>query len=268
VTVETVRESEAEKPLYSLVLPVRDRYGAMLHNCLRSIELQTFNPIELIIVDYGSTPENHEKLLDLLQECTVYRYVTDKPWSLAAARNIGLRRAKAPISCALDADLIMESRALEHAHHNHMEDENTYQTSRVVLLDAAAIDPSMIELPRDYRKLLTAKSMYVSEGWGGFTSAPTAWWHRCRGFDERMTVWGWEDVDMWKRAARAGMRRLRLSDDIMWETALYHQHHPNVQIEAHQREAGGVLGTIKRNEHLAKQTRGIIRNDEHWGHNR
>lgn len=266
MTVETVRDKTPETSLYSVVVPIRDRHGAMLRNCLRSIELQTLEPIELIIVDYGSTRENHEALLEMLPECTVYRYETTEPWSLARARNIGLRRAKAPVSCALDADLIMDVRVLEYAYRNHMEIENTYQTTRAVLLDADAIDHITLELPRDYRCLLSAKSTYMSEGWGGFTSALTSWWHRCRGFDERMTVWGWEDVDMWKRAARAGMRRLRLSDEIMWETAVYHQYHPNVQLEAHQKEDGVTLGTIKRNEHLAKQTRGIIRNDEYWGH--
>ncbi|MBU0777791.1 glycosyltransferase [Patescibacteria group bacterium] len=266
MTVETVQISPVENPVYSVVVPVRDRYGAMLRNCLRSIELQTLESLELIIVDYGSTKENHEKLLEMLPDCTVYRYETTEPWSLAAARNIGLRRARAPISCAFDADLIMDPSVLEYAHRIHKSTPNSYLTTRVILLDEGSVDPDLLELPRDYGKLLTAKSAYLSEGWGGFTSAMTSWWHRCRGFDERMTVWGWEDVDMWKRAARAGMRRLRLSDEIIWETAIYHQPHGNIQLEAITKDDSETLRTIKRNEHLAKQSIGIERNDEHWGH--
>lgn len=266
VTVETVQTSNIENPVYSVVIPIRDRRGAMLRNCLRGIELQTLSPVELIVVDYGSTPENHEKLLDILPDCTVYRYETDEPWSLAQARNIGLRRAHAPLSCALDADLIMEPRVLEYAHKLHIEQPNTYLTTQVVLLNEGAINPVSIELPRDYMKLLTAKSTYLSEGWGGFTSAETAWWRRCLGFDERLSVWGWEDVDMWKRAARAGLSRRRLSKEMLLNTVIYHQAHGNVQLEAITSGDAETLSIIKRNERLTKQSGGIVRNDEHWGH--
>ena len=202
----------------------------------------------------------------MLPNGTVYRYDVDEPWCLAAARNIGLRRANAPYSCTLDADLIMDVQVLEYAYRNHVEQENTYQTTRVVLLNDNAIDATQIELPRDYHHLLTAKSTYMSEGWGGFTSAPQWWWKKVQGFDERLTVWGWEDVDMWKRAVRAGMRRLRLSDNIIWETAIYHQPHGNIQLEAITKGDTETLDTIKHNERLTKQSGGITRNDEHWGH--
>lgn len=263
--VETVVEHVISDPLYSLVIPVRDRYGSMLRNCLRSIELQTLSPIELIIADYGSTQENHENLLDLLPECTVYRYETEEPWSLATARNIGLRRAKAPLSCALDADLIMEPGVLEHAYRNHMEHEDTYQTSQVTLINEDGIDPETIELPRDYPRLSYAPSTYMSEGWGGFTSAPRTWWEKSQGFNEEMLRWGWEDVDMWKRAARAGMNRVRLSDANINGVQIYHQPHDNIQLKAAQGNETLILTAIKYNERLTKRSTGYIRNDEHWG---
>ena len=265
VTVETIQTSPIENPIYSVVIPIRDRYEYMLRNCLRSIELQTLDPIELIIVDYGSTQENHEKLLETLPKCTVYRYETDEPWSLARARNIGLRRATAPISCALDADLIMGVKALEYAYHTHQTYPNTYQTTQVVLLGKGAIEPASIELPRDYVKMLTDKSNYLSEGWGGFTSAETSWWHRCRGFDERLLVWGWEDVDMWKRAVRGDMSRFRLINKLIVGTIIYHQYHENVQLKALQDAEDNVLKAIKNNEHITKRSGGVVRNDENWG---
>ena len=265
MTVEVVQERATEGAAFSVVVPVRDRFGPMLRNCLRGIELQTLQPIELIVADYGSSPENHEKLMQVLPDCTVYRCETEEPWSLAAARNIGLRRAQADNTCALDADLIMEPLVLETALEIHRAHPASYLTTRAILLDPAAIDPAAVELPRDYMKILTARSSYVSEGWGGFTSAPTWWWHQCQGFDERMKRWGWEDVDMWKRAARARMRRLRLSDDVIWHTAIYHQHHPIVQHEAYRLDDTELIGVIRQNERWAKGTGGVLRNDENWG---
>ncbi|GAG41034.1 unnamed protein product, partial [marine sediment metagenome] len=223
------------------------------------------HPLELIVVDYGSTEENHEKLMQVLPDCTVYRYETDELWSLAVARNIGLRRATARYSCALDADLIMEPRVLEVAHGIHNIHPRIYMSTRVVLLNVAAVDIATLTLPEDYEKLITARWTYTSEGWGGFVSAPTKWWKECQGFDERMKVWGWEDVDMWKRAARAGMDRRRLNNEIEWETNIYHLHHLNVQLEAHQAGDKEVIATIRHNERWTKSTKGILRNDENWG---
>ena len=265
MTVETIQVHDVEEPAYSVVIPVRNRYGHMLRSCLKSVELQTLQPLELIVVDYGSTRENHEKLIQFLPDCTVYRCETDAPWSLAVARNIGLRRVTAGISCALDADLIMEPRVLEVAHGIHKIKPMIYMSNRVVLFDPAAVDVAALTLPEDYEKLITARWTHTSEGWGGFVSAPSEWWHECQGFDERMKFWGWEDVDMWKRAARAGMDRRRLNDAAEWETIIYHVYHSNVQFEAYQAGDMETIAAIKRNERWTKGTKGILRNDENWG---
>ena len=263
--VETVQLHEVEEPAYSVVIPIRNRHGHILRNCLKSVELQTLQPLELIIVDYGSTEENYEKLMKRLPDCTVYRYETDEPWSLAIARNIGLRRATAEHSCSIDADLILEPRVLEVAHGIHTEHPRIYMSNHTVLLNPAAIDPEAISLPQDYEKLVTSHWAYLSEGWGGFVSASTHWWHECWGFDERMTVWGWEDVDMWKRAARAGMDRRRLNDTTEPESRIFHIYHPNVQLEAYKLGDDETLATIRRNEKLTKASKDIRHNDENWG---
>ena len=265
MTVDTVNKHTVEDPAYSIIIPVRNRCGHMIRNCLKSVELQTVQPLELIVVDYGSTEENHEKLMQLLPDCTVYRCETNEPWSLSVARNIGLRRATARYSCTLDADLIMEPRVLEDAHEMHDAHARTYITKRVVLLDPAALDPTTLTLPRDYEKLIDARSTYTSEGWGGFVSALTSWWHECQGFDERMKVWGWEDVDMWKRAARAGMIRRRRNAAVEGDTNIYHLHHTSVQLTAYKTDDKETLAVIKQNERWTKGYNGILRNDENWG---
>lgn len=264
--VETVQLHEVEEPTYSVVIPIRNRYGHILRNCLKSIELQTLQSLELIIVDYGSTEENHEKLMKRLPDCTVYRYETDESWSLSIARNIGLRRATAEYSCSIDVDLVLEPRVLEVAHGIHAEHPRTYMSNRIVLLNPAAVDPEALSLPQDYEKLTMSCWAYLSEGWGGFVSAPTEWWHECQGFDERMSVWGWEDVDMWKRAGRARMDRRRLNNASEEETTIYHLHHPNIPIKAFKTGDEETIAIIRQNERWTKRFNGIQRNDENWGH--
>jgi len=266
VTVETIQTHDIEDPAYSIIIPTRDRCSHALRNCLKSVELQTLQPLELIVVDYGSTEENHEKLMSLIPDCTVYRCKTDAPWSLAVARNIGLRRATARTSCSLDADMIMEPRVLEVAHKIHAANPRVYMSSHVVLLDPAALSPAKLTLPQGYEKLALARWTFQSEGWGGFVSAPTEWWHECQGFDERFTVWGSEDVDMWKRAARARMNGRRLNSAGEEETAIYHLHHPNIQIEAYRTGDEEIISIIKQNKRWLRVTKGVQRNDENWGH--
>lgn len=251
---------------FTVVIPVRDRHGPLLRNCLRSIELQTVDA-EIFIADYGSTPENHAEMMKIAPGCRSYYYQTDEPWSLAVARNIGLRRADTDTDYAVvfDADLIMEPRVLESLLVIHKADPNTYVSTQVILLDEGAINPASIELPRDYEKLRHAKSTYRSEGWGGLDSAHRDWWHKSQGFDERMKWWGWEDVDMWKRAYRAGLKRFRLSDLDMLETEVYHQWHPSVVLEAQRRQNEEILNQIALNERMTKRTSTINRNDENWG---
>ncbi|HUW44765.1 MAG TPA: glycosyltransferase [Dehalococcoidia bacterium] len=265
MAVETPQVHGVENPVYSVVIPIRDRCGHALRLCLKSVELQTLQPLELIIVDYGSTEENHEKLMRLLPDCTVYHCKTDAPWSLSVARNIGLRRATARTSCSLDADLIMEPRVLEVAHRIHTAKPRTYMSTNVTILDFAAVDPATLTLPEDYDKLALARWTFGSEGWGGFVSASTDWWHECQGFDERMTVWGSEDVDMWKRAARAGMSRYRLYVAGEEGTTVYHVHHPSIPVNAIRAKDKKVIAAIKQNSRWARVTKGVRRNDEAWG---
>ena len=265
MTVETIQTSDTKNPACSIVVPIRNRYGHPLRNCLRSIELQTLKPVELIIVDYGSTSENHKKLLEMLPNCTVYRYETEEPWSLSVARNIGLRRASAPIACTLDADLIMEPKVLESTLKIHDDYAPCYITTKVILLHPNALTPQITELPQDYDELARAPRIKRTEGWGGFISAPSSWWHECQGFDERMKWWGWEDVDMWKRVARARLARNRLQSTRYPDSEIYHQYHVNVQVFALKQRQKEIYDTITTNEYYAKHGRGILRNDENWG---
>ena len=263
--VKNIQSSDVENPIYSIVIPIRDRCEHMLRNCLRSVELQTLEPVETIIVDFGSTHENHLKILDIAKGCTVYRYQTKEPWNLSRARNIGLRRAKAEHSGVLDCDLILEPRVFELTHQIHEAYTRCYITTKVILLSPNAISPSQIQLPEAYPLLRKAPYLKRAEGWGGFTSSPKSWWFECRGFDERMTWWGWEDVDMWKRVARGKLNRCRLQKIKQGSHEIYHQYHTNAQTAALQQKNMPIFEAIMLNEDYAKHTQGIIRNDENWG---
>ena len=104
-------------PVFSVVVPLRDRWGSRLKNCVDSIVNQTLQPLEIIVVDFGSTEEGHVAIMETLDgyDCTVYYYPTDEVWNLPKARNMGIRRSNPRCKnvAVVDADLILEPRVLE-----------------------------------------------------------------------------------------------------------------------------------------------------------
>ena len=64
-------------PLVSIIIPTRDQ-AVLLQRCLASIRQKTdYGPIEIVIVDNGSTdPETHAFFRDLVQDASIH-IVTD-----------------------------------------------------------------------------------------------------------------------------------------------------------------------------------------------
>lgn len=261
--MELSRERRGDTPIFSVVIPVRDRWGPRLSNCVRSLEIQTLQPLEIIVADYGSTERGHEAIMETLKDfdCTVYYYRTDEVWSLAVARNMGLRRSN--VQCdnvaVVDADLILEPRVMEILAQAHASRPSSHISCFIRMLLPKAWshfdeffkncvvggqsranciakyrklypgkfdeDPDDFELPRDFAKLKDMGFLGESAGWGGLISASRDWFFKVRGFDERMKFWGGEDGDLWKRAGLDGMDCYRINDLEEIDTEIYHQFH-------------------------------------------
>jgi len=136
--MELSKDREGETPIFSVVVPLRDRWGPRLRNCVRSLENQTLRPIEIIVADYGSTQKGHEAIMETLKDfdCTVYYYPTDKIWSLSVARNMGIRRSYAQCEdiAVVDADLILEPRVLEVLSQAHASRPRSYISCFIEML--------------------------------------------------------------------------------------------------------------------------------------
>ena len=88
-------------PAVSIVVPCFNG-GHFLDGLMASLARQTFRDFEIVIVDDGSgDPQTLRKLLALDGQATVIRQMNRGP---AAARNAGIRRAKAELVFALDCD--------------------------------------------------------------------------------------------------------------------------------------------------------------------
>lgn len=278
--VRCLKTHSSEAPLYSVVVPVSNLYGRVVRNCLKGLELQSFKSMEVIVVDYGSTDENHEKLLDTLEpfDCTVYFYPGPLQWSSTVSRNIGIRRARGMFVGTLDADCILEPGAAE-----QVMDLFRERQDRMVVQSPCFLSEDIsgdVELPEAYPLIKIEKSncMYYGQGIGAYVNAPRHWWHKVKGHDERFVGWGPNDLNLWKRAGTdALMERVKIVRKLpgkMDPGVLYHILNEDT-VCYHQWHEGGrfrrLIGSkrfekVKElNENIHKYATTLVRNNESWG---
>lgn len=271
--MKEVKKQDVEDPVFSVVVPVRDRWGPRLRNCIKSLENQTLQPLEIIVADYGSSLEGHGEIMSTLEpfNCSVYYHPTKEVWSLAIARNIGIRRSnrKCTNVAVVDADLILEPKVvevLEEAHSKNHEFPPSYISCFIRMLKPD--DPNQpqeeLQLPEDFPKLKEIR-FWPSAGWGGLVSAPRSWLFKVRGFDERMKLWGAEDSDLWKRAGLDGLACYRLNDLKKEDTGIFHQWHLDCLSWDQSKLTEEERNQIMWNKTIRAKDYTIVRNNEKWG---
>ena len=87
----------------SVIVPVYNVEG-YIDRCLESLHGQTFDDIEIVCVNDGSTDESAAKLAEWTERDARIK-VIDKPnGGLSSARNAGIDAATSPLVCFLDSD--------------------------------------------------------------------------------------------------------------------------------------------------------------------
>lgn len=182
-------------PRISVVIPCYN-LGRYLHEAIESALLQTIQPIEIIVVDDGSTDELTRAVVDAIEH-PIVRVVRQANAGLPAARNRAIREARAPFICCLDADDRIRpayfERALELLEHDAQIGFVTshYQEfdNRHGLVEYASCGlPEMLVTNR-----ATVSSVFRREAW-----------ERAGGYAEALS--GMHDWDLWIGMLGAGYR--------------------------------------------------------------
>jgi len=114
---QLLSESRKLEPLVSVIIPTFNR-AALLMEALCSVLKQTYRPIEVLIVDDGSTDETSHLIKAMIQECSSdgnlsIRYSSQQNSGPSNARNAGLRQSKGDFIQFLDSDDLLHPRKLE-----------------------------------------------------------------------------------------------------------------------------------------------------------
>lgn len=96
-------ESNPADPFFSVIIPTYNRAKPLLEAVI-SVQNQTFQDFELIIIDDGSTDNTAELMQNIADQDGRVRYVYQENAERSAARNHGIELATGEYICFLDSD--------------------------------------------------------------------------------------------------------------------------------------------------------------------
>ena len=121
-------------PLVSVVVTTYNQAG-YIEQALESVFAQTYVPIEVIVVDDGSTDDTALRIASFTDRVS---YIRQKNQGIAGSRNTGTRKAGGELIAFLDGDDIWDPRKLA----VQVELACTYQNSGLIVVDGVEFSES------------------------------------------------------------------------------------------------------------------------------
>lgn len=217
--------------LISVVIPCYN-HGQYLYEALESVNQQTYQNYEIIVVNDGSTDPDTNNLLNGLDFPNT-KVLTTVNQGLPAARNTGIKASVGEIIVTLDADDKFES---------------TFFEKGLKLLDADDKIGVVSSYVQTFGKIQIQQNHHQSGGVENFLGATNnlvscamfrkKCWEDVKGYDEKM-VYGYEDWDFWIRVTEIGW-----SVEIIKEYLFYYRKHANSMLTESQKRRVIILKYI------------------------
>lgn len=213
--------------MVTVIYPFRDVDPGRLRDSIISIKKNNTERCSFIVVDYGSSPEYIQKLIEICKNENV-EYIRSEteglPWSRAHSLNIGILKASTEFVIATDIDMIFGS--------------NIIDTSLQNFEEKSVIHCLPTWLPKSGIKMF-AKTGCFSD-LGGYVFLKKKDFIKIGGFDERIKFWGHEDFDLENRLNKAGFKTIWLKSQ-----KLYHVWHKRRNIFTSDRPESSKFDTLK-----------------------
>lgn len=245
----------------SVVICFRDWGLDRLALALRSHAESTLGrKLEVIVSDYGSTDAAAVRRTVERHGAIYARTDVDGPWSRSRALNAGAALARGLRIVTTDADMLFTPKALETIIRCMDGDRHSVQ-----LLQCRDLLPHYsAETIRKFAWDEYESNSVLRPRWGmgGMIAFPAAAYEGIRGYDERMEIYGGEDIDFAHRLRRAGYRLNWIDDP---DCRIFHVWHESSRKGADETHEG--RAAIARNRDIV-QTDGTWVRNLHWKHAR
>lgn len=214
---------------------------------------------EVIVSDYGS--KDNSGYGDALRaEGVKYLYTTTNGvWSRSRALNAGLQIAQGDILVTTDADMVFTPRTFEIVVRRFQDDPAQYMVMQCRDLPEGINHEDIEAGTYTWERLLRVSRLRPRWGMGGMIAIPRTAYFDSRGLDERMEIYGGEDIDFARRMRRLGLKLCWLEHDA---AQMYHVWHPSSRVSASESDAG--RRAIARNRDIQLNDDSTARNLTKW----
>ena len=241
-------------PLLSAIIPLRNRSGDRLKNCLQSLRWNDFSSdqVEVIIVDFGSETSHQQAIIEEAQlwNAKIVRVDEFGVWNRSKALNYGIRHARGDYLFCTDVDMIFSplflKNLIERTHPKAIIFSKCQDLPETIPLQARTLD--------EFEWLVNQSSTRSTQGTGACQCAHRSFFYYAHGYDEKFQHWGAEDDDFRTRARRFGLEAVWMPK----ESPMLHQWHPTTRASHTWQQ--------KLNKYRLYLTRWkIIKNHKEWG---
>ncbi|MGD1809646.1 glycosyltransferase family 2 protein [Dapis sp. BLCC M126] len=202
---------------FSVIIPTYNR-KQILEKCLRALENQIYDQLisqyEVIVVDDGSTDDTISCLKAKATEFPHVQLLVQSHQGPAAARNLGVEKAKGDFIIFIDSDLVVTDSFLQ-SHANSLVSsgsDNVFTYGRV-------INTCNFDFPTsEPYKLTDFSAAFFATG---NVAIARHWLIEAGFFDARFQQYGWEDLELGVRLKKLGLKLIKCPDAVG-----YHWHPP------------------------------------------
>ncbi|MBD0265329.1 MAG: glycosyltransferase [Tolypothrix sp. Co-bin9] len=213
---------------FSVVIPTYNRQP-ILEKCLKALEVQKLSDVEtvdvtslqgyeVVLVDDGSTDGTLSWLEANKSEFPHVRVFEQNHQGPAAARNLGVEKAKGDIIIFIDSDLVVLDNFLQ-AHHTALVEGQEKLGSDRFFTYGAVINTCNFDNPTaEPYKITDFSAAFFATG---NVAIPKHWLEKSGLFDTRFQLYGWEDLELGVRLKELGLKLIKCP-----EAVGYHWHPP------------------------------------------
>ena len=206
----------------SIVIPTYNR-KPILEKCLKALEKQQLNDdiisnYEIVLVDDGSTDGTLEWLQENKKNFPHVCAFSQDHLGPAAARNLGVTKAKADIIIFIDSDLVVTETFLQ-CHANALVKGEKKLGSDRLFTYGAVINTCNFDHPTsEPYKITDFSAAYFATG---NVAIARKWLEKAGLFDTGFQLYGWEDLELGVRLKELGLTLIKCP-----EAMGYHWHPP------------------------------------------